>query len=168
MDAPEIMDKLNTAWLVLAQNKKSYLMPRVTISPDKYPEEARDWLFNYPLPSVRDGMANEWYWSERPDAAQVLRAYIKTLKSLPLSNPYWNAPEPRHVYKRARIKEIQEMADRYEHQYERWLKDKQRMPLHSGLYEDDGWDEYRKLSEEERRGRYGAQYGSSKPLRSLR
>jgi hypothetical protein len=52
----------------------------------------------------------------------------------------------------------------YVRRYKRWIDDGQRMPLHYGCYEDDRWDKYRKLSEEERRGRYGAQYGSSQPL----
>jgi len=164
MGTPEIIDKINKGWLDLKKKGVFSGLPSETISPDAYPKEARDWLFHYPITAVRDAMANTWYWSERPEAAQVLRDYIKRLKATSINDSYWDAPEPRDSYKRARIKEIQNLADNYERQYQRWLEDKQRMPLHSGLYEDNGWDDYRQLSEQERRNRYGAQYESRKSL----
>jgi len=174
---PEVIDRLNHAWLTLHGSALPYSGPGETIAPDVYPQEARDWLFNYPILSVRDAMVSVWYHSQRPETPDLLRAYARRLRATPVDNLYWgttnhsvrdpfgNLPAARTDDKRARIREINDYADMFERQYGRWLKDKQRLPLHYGCYRDGNWDEYRHLSEKERRDRYGAQYGSSNLIR---
>jgi len=172
MGTPDVVEQLNHAWAGLNQRGLVLGPPGETISPDRCPQEAREWLFTHWSPTVRARMVDRWLESERPETPNVLRLYIKKLEATALDDPYWgptNAwvrdpfgrlPASRAYEKQAWIAEIKDKTEHYARKYRRWLKDEQRMPLHYGCYRDGNWDEYRRLSEEDRRRRYGKQYGS--------
>jgi len=169
---PHVIEQLNQAWAELNKGEPWRSPPGETISPDRYPQEAREWLFTHWSPAVREAMVSRWLKSERPDTPEVLRLYIKKLEATALDDPYWgptNAavrdpfgrlPAARAYEKQAHIAEVRDWTEHYARKYRRWLKDKQRMPLHYGCYRDGNWDEYRRLSEADRQRRYGKQYGS--------
>jgi len=169
---PHVIEQLNQAWAELNKGEPWRSPPGETISPDRYPREAQEWLFTHWSPTVRARMVDRWLESERPETPNVLRLYIKKLEGTAVEDPYWgptNAwvrdpfgrlPASRAYEKQAWIAEIKDKTEHYARKYRRWLKDEQRMPLHYGCYRDGNWDEYRRLSEEDRRRRYGKQYGS--------
>ena len=84
------MDKLNKGLrnLLNAGVYKCY-EPGFGISPDKYPKDAEDWLFNYPEIEVRKVMIEEWLHSSQPETVEIIQRKIKELEKLPKEDPYF-------------------------------------------------------------------------------
>ena len=166
---PELMDKLNKALIELNKNKnnKQYKGPNAAIEPDRFPKESKDWLFNSPYPKVRKKMAGNWLGSERPETVEVLRRYIKKLEKTPKLDPIFimgaREYDKPHL-KEIRLKRLNDQVDRYERKYKRWIEDDKRMPLRSGCYRDEDWEEYKNESEEERKLKYLDAYKAEVPI----
>jgi hypothetical protein len=161
---PTVMDRLNKLLRQLLNEGHEIHEPGECIDPDRYPAEAHMWLLDYPEPLVRYRMLGEWLHSSRPETPELVDAWCRRLHKMPDDFYLWKDDPDIAASKRRIALSAVRLRHEYVRRYKRWIDDGQRMPLHYGCYEDDRWDKYRKLSEEERRGRYGAQYGSSQPL----
>jgi len=63
--------------------------PGFHVSPDKYPKEAEEWLFNYPEIEVRKRLVGSWLNSSQPQAVEIIQRKIKELEKLPKEDPYF-------------------------------------------------------------------------------
>ena len=143
---PKAMDKLNKGLrnLLNAGVYKCY-EPGFGISPDKYPKDAEDWLFNYPEIEVRKVMIEEWLHSSQPETVEIIQRKIKELEKLPKEDPYFTAGYNRDEWpycKKVMLDEMKNKVAMFERRRKRWLKDDKRGSLQLGIYSDDYWDMY--------------------------
>ena len=114
---PELIDKLNKALEKLNKNNRRYTGPGATISPDRFPKESEDWLFNSPYRMTREIMATRWLESKRPERVDVLRRYIKKLEDTDKMDPYFThggLKEEKPYLKKIVINQLKDRVDNIE------------------------------------------------------
>jgi len=145
LDSPYASHMLNMYDQQRVAEGRAYGPGGTTFSPDRHPEEGKEWLLFYPQLHVREVMAHRWLESDRPETAGLLRQYIKQLEAIPTMDSYWGQgwSKEEHPYmKGIALKRWRNLVGMYERAYSRWLEDGKREPLHSGPYDDENWREY--------------------------
>jgi len=134
--------------------------PHRTISPDRFPVEAKDWLLNSPEEAVRLGMAYNWLHSSRPETPGLIELHAQWLETLPPDRPFWS-DGGKNSYKRKYIRDLRKWASTYAVEYQRWIEDGKSKSFDCGCYSDDHWPRYKKEREAERAKERAAQAGST-------
>lgn len=145
LDSPYASHMLNMYDQQRVAEGRAYGTGGTTFSPDRHPEEGKEWLLFYPQLHVREVMAHRWLESDRPETAGLLRQYIKQLEAIPTMDSYWGQgwSKEEHPYmKGIALKRWRNLVGMYERAYSRWLEDGKRKPLHEGPYDDENWREY--------------------------
>ena len=157
---PSVIDKLNKVLRKLKDEGKDTGEPCRTISPDRFPLEAKDWLLNYPDDEVRMNMARNWLKSSRPETPELIKQHIKWCKTLPANHPYWSN-RAGECWKDTIIKSRESEMKEFEVRYQRWIEDGKHLNINEGSYRDEYWEGYKKEREAERAKEHNARTGTT-------
>jgi len=157
---PSVIGKLNKVIRKLKDEGIDIDKPDWTISPDRFPIEAKDWLLNSPEERLRLGMANAWLHSSRPETPGLIELHAQWLETLPPDRPFWS-DGGKNSYKREYIRDLRKWASTYAVEYQRWIEDGKSKSLDYGCYRDENWPRYKKEREAERAKERAAQAGST-------
>ena len=147
---PELIDKFNKTRDELRKQSEelSDAIGRGNWSflPERFPEEAQEWLKNYPDIYVRAGLARSYLDTERPETIKVVGEFIEHLKTVPKDKQYWKDAQ---CTKKDTIEWFEYLWSEYGRKYKRWIEDNKQMALHRG-YTDERWEKYKNLPEKEK------------------